>query len=415
MKKYLFALLWLVAQMAQAQEWAALPSDEIFALARKEAFAGERNAARQKLHHVLSANPDYADVRILLARTYAWDARYDSAEHHLKLVLLGQPKNQDALNALADTYIWSEAWENALQTANMALRHYPTFPDFLYKKALSLSETNQPTQAVNTLNELLVIDPTEKRAIELREKLAIAGLRWSTRVSGTLDLFSKNFDPAFTGFAQLSRTNNWGLATLRVNYASRFNLEGIQPEIDLYPTLGKKMYGYLNYGYSQSALFPEHRLGAEVFAGLPAHLEGSLGVRYLHFPNPVTMYTGSIGWYYRKLWMSFRPFITPNKQVGTTTSAAFTLRRYFRSSNSYLQASGGFGFSPEARLQSAAGLSADDIFVLGTQRIGLGFQSELSHRLFVGAMADFTRQETTLAQGDHLYITSLTGYFIYRF
>ena len=100
-----------------------------------------------------------------------------------------------------------------------------------------------------------------------------------------------------------------GVLVARVNYANRFDLSGLQYEVDVYPLIGERAYAYLNYGYSSDALFPEHRVGGEYFQGLPGGWEVSAGVRHLRFDESVTLYTGSIGKYWGNNWLSFRPWV----------------------------------------------------------------------------------------------------------
>jgi YaiO family outer membrane protein len=215
----------------------------------------------------------------------------------------------------------------------------------------------------------------------------------------------------------LRRTNSWGSAFFRLNQASRFSSTGFQPEIDLYPRIANGVYAYLNYGYSESVLFPKHRIGAEVFSKLPKSLEASLGFRYLYFgpDSKVIIYTGSFGWYFKNYWLSLRPFITPGNP-GTSFSSILSLRRYFKDADNYLGIDAGLGFSPdERRIQSGAGLSPDDIYVLKTQRVGLVCQKTFPHHFIVNVRCAFINQELLFDQGQYVLITSSQVAILKRF
>jgi YaiO family outer membrane protein len=134
-----------------------------------------------------------------------------------------------------------------------------------------------------------------------------------------------------------------GSLIARVNLARRFAMTGAQMEVDAYPTLNKNTYAYANAGYSSSTIFPEWRLGAELFRILPRAYEGSIGFRHLRFPDdPVTLFTGSVGRYTGPYWVSLRPFVR-NRPGGTKASANLTARRYGADAENYVDVRIGYG------------------------------------------------------------------------
>lgn len=417
MKKFLFIFLFSGSLISFSQEWKNLGTDELFELARAEAFDGDRKKAREMLIYLKEKSPNYADVRILLGRTYAWDGDRERAKKEFKKVLENNPDYQDALNALIDVQMWGDEYKSALSTANIGLKYYPTFEDFIYKKASSLNSLERYEEASATLNDLLAINPASERGIALRQTIKVSQLRYDLDVRVGADFFSRTFDPAYYGSLALGRKNDWGSSLARVNYSRRFSDSGIQGEIDLYPTIKKGVYGYLNYGFSKSSLFPDHRFGAEVFTKLPKSFEGSIGLRHLIFsPTNITIYTGSLGWYYKSMWLSARPFITPDKKAGTSFSIGLTARRYFSNPSTYFELSGGFGYSPDVRtIQSGQGLATDELFTLKAQRFGLAVQKQLKYNWIASLNANFAHQELTFDLGNYVWITSIVGNITYRF
>jgi YaiO family outer membrane protein len=417
MKKIVILLLLISTFTVSSQDWKNKDSDELFEMARDEAFNGNRVKAREMLIYLLDKSPNYADVRILLGRTYAWDGDRERAKKAFKRVLESDPDNQDALNALIDVQMWGDEYKSALSTANIGIKYYPTFEDYIYKKASSLASLERFEEANATLNQLLEINPAHEKGLALRKSIKESQLRYSLNVRLGADFFSRNFDPAYYGSMQLSRNNDWGSSIGRINYSRRFNEAGIQGEVDLYPIIKKGVYGYLNYGFSKSSLFPDHRFGAEVFSKLPKSFEGSLGLRHLIFaPTSFTIYTGSLGWYYKSMWLSARPFITPDKNAGTSFSIGLTARRYFNNPSTFLEFSGGFGYSPDIRtIQSGQGLATDEIFTLKAQRFGIGFNKLLKYNWIASLDTNFVHQELTFDLGNYVWITSIIGNITYRF
>ncbi|MEX0274208.1 MAG: YaiO family outer membrane beta-barrel protein, partial [Flavobacteriaceae bacterium] len=99
--------------------------------------------------------------------------------------------------------------------------------------------------------------------------------------------------------------------------------------------------------YSQAPIFPDHRVGAELYGNLPNNMELSLGGRYLDFPSSkVSIFTGSVGRYMGDYYVSVRPYYTP--QSGKRDGLAGTLMaRKYRDANTYLGASFGMGYMPD--------------------------------------------------------------------
>ncbi len=404
------------SKVAISQDWKDLDTDELFLKARTEAFDGDREVSQEMLKFILISSPDYADVRILLGRTYAWEGERKEAIIEFQLVLKKEPDYKDALNAMIDVLMWDDQYDEALSYANTALKFHPTFEDFLYKKANILKNLERFEDAGMAINQLLLINPASDRGQELRRSIKAAQLRYSTTFTSEVNLFSRTFDPAYTESLSLGRTQKWGSIIARANVSRRFNSTGLQGEVDLYPSLGAGKYAYLNYGYSASSLFPQHRFGAEVYTKLPKSFEGSIGLRHLVFAQNITIYTGTLGWYHRSMWISLRPFITPDKAAGTSISLGVTARRYFSNPSTYLELIGGFGYSPDIRrIQTANGLDANEIYTLNAQRGGVSIQKAFRYNLNASLGYTLVRQELSFDVNNFVFIHSLTGSINYKF
>lgn len=144
-----------------------------------------------------------------------------------------------------------------------------------------------------------------------------------------------SFESWKLGFLSYSHRFGFGKTILRVNQAERFGRDGTQFEIDAYPKLRDGTYMYLNYGYSEDSIFPEHRWGAEIFQSLPRSFEGSLGVRRLDFASSnVTLWTGSIAKYSGNYWIALRPYYN-QRDTRSSLSGEIKVRNYFRSADDY--------------------------------------------------------------------------------
>jgi YaiO family outer membrane protein len=316
--------------------------------ARNLAVSGERAKARQICKAILQKefNPDAA---LLLARTYAWDGLADSTRLILNDVLKRLPGHFEALDAYADVEYWSGNYATAIDYCNQALEKEPRAEAILLKKAKILHSDRQFQEAVTTLEMLIRLNPAHSEAMQKLVEFRPDVLKNTIRVNYVLDYFDQAFNrkPWQLGSLSYGRKTSAGTFIARANLASRYTRSGFQGEIDAFPRINANNYGYLNYGFSQSTVFPKHRVGAEWYHNFPKSFEASAGARLLYFnKTPVDIYTVTVGKYLGNYWLSARAFITPDTTV-TAVSGQLQMRRYFADPESYLGIRLGYGVSPD--------------------------------------------------------------------
>ena len=192
--------------------------------------------------------------------------------------------------------------------------------------------------------------------------------------------------------AELSAKTGRGTLVARVNQAERFGRSGLQVEADAYPRLTRRLYAYLNAGVSGAEIFPERRLGGELYASLPRAVEASLGARRLEFTQTdVTIYTGSLGKYAGNYYVSARPYVTP-RDDGTSVSGTLLVRRYFSSAQSYATLVAGAGRAPtDSPLEFELGRTQ-------SYRLGLYGKTPLRERLGVRWAFGWEHEEITVTR-----------------
>jgi YaiO family outer membrane protein len=155
------------------------------------------------------------------------------------------------------------------------------------------------------------------------------------------------------------------------------------------------MYGYLDYGYSASGLFPRHRLGAEIYSRIGSAIEGSLGGRAFTFPgsSSVLIGTGTVTFYAGAFYVSLRPFFTA-RDAEWATSGTLTVRYYTSAADDYLSARFGSGYSADERwLQSSNGFSGRGVYFLASQFGGIGAIQSVRRDISLIVDISLTRQE----------------------
>lgn len=389
-------------------------ADARFSEARGLAFAGHYADAIAIMQQILAVAPAYHDVRVFYARTLAWEKSFDSARLEVNKVLEVQ-QTEEAWETAIDIETWSHQFDDGLSRVNDGLRWFPNSEGLLYRKAVLLHELGMIRDASDVLAQLLAIHPSNESATRLMQSIKAERQTSQLQVSTGVDVFSRQFDPAYYAMVQAGHTLHQGTVLARANYSHRFSRSGVQVEVDAYPRISGKLYGFLNYGYSGSELFPKHRMGVELFAKLPANLELSAGYKYLQFTGApqVNIFTGSLNWYVRQWLISYRPYVV-HTQPGFGYSSSVSVRYYMGDAESFLSLTGTSGFAPDdRRLQSSSGLSGESIARLGAQRVGLMYQQKVPRSWIIQFSVFAGKQE--LSPGNTINVGSVVAGLRKRF
>lgn len=391
-----FALLSLWGG-AQEVEYTGNPDTSYFT-ARSLAFDGQREIARDTLNRVLSKYPDYTDVRSLLASTYSWDGKYDDAREQFNHIISSERKNKEVWIAAIKNEIYAEDYYIALGLSNKALLYLKDDADVVMLKSRALKNLKE--------KETAPVDTTVTLAKESFEsKIPKNNLTFAN----SIDVFDIVYDPMVYSSISYSRKTKVGSIIPRINYANRFETHGLQYELDFYPKFSKTFYAYLNYGYSDAPIFPDHRVGAELYANLPKAFEFSIGVRYLDFSTTkATVYTGSIGLYRGNYYFSLRPYVTPQNTGDISFSGGLLARKYLRDGENYFGVNMGMGYAPELK-QFRAGdeLLAETLLFIESERLAFEYQftgkkNPNSYNVNLGVV----RQELVFDSGNFVWSVS---------
>ena len=305
-------------------------------------------------------------------------------------------KNKKAWVAAIKNEITAQEFYIALGLANKALTFLENDDDLMVMKAYA-------TMKLNSKNKL----PETKTPP--KDSLVESPLNNRLMVSNSFEVFDKVYESMIYTSVAYQRETKAGTIIPRINYNNRFQTHGVQYEMDFYPKFSKKLYGYLNYGYSESPIFPDHRVGAELYANLPKKLEASAGIRFLDFADAkVMIYTGSLGLYSGNYYLSLRPFITPNPNGDVGVSGNLLIRKYLKDANNYLGLRVGMGFTPELKqLRSGEELLAETLLYVESQQLQfeyqfLGWVKSNNYRANLGV----TRQELIFDSNNFFWAVS---------
>lgn len=388
---------------AQQLEYSGDP-DASFRSAREIAFAGDRNAARDTLLLILTKYPDYTDVRNLLAKTYSWDGAYEEARKQFNIITSKQPSNKEVWMAAIKNEIYAENYPTALGLANKALQYIANDTEILALKE----------QATNAVTALQVDAKNSEIGKTVIQELKVP--KNTVSLTTSVDVFDIVFDPMFYTSLSYSRATKYGSIIPRINYSNRFNTNGTQFEVDAYPKFAKGVYAYLNYGYSESSIYPNHRAGAEVYMNLSKAMEVSLGARYLDFiTNKVVIYTGSYGMYKGNYYFSFRSYVTPSANSPVNISGNILVRKYLKDKDNYIGLNLSYGYASDLKqFKNGDVLLAETLLYLESQQVGFEYQFTVKENPNAfKASIGVTRQELSFDPGNFFLATTIG--FNYQF
>jgi len=362
-----------------AQDTNTLTSDELFTQARnipKEKANYPKIINTLKL--ALEKSPDYADIRLFLGRVYTWNDDLDSARYQFNQVISKEPKNIEAYSAIFDVEYWNDNYARALDHANQGLLYDPNSSELLIKKAKALNALKDSRQALAILKSYSKnnLSDTVKSYYDLLRKENAKNL---IDVSYEYVYFDKRFDdPWHYTSIDYTRNTSLGSITGRLMYSNRFKTDGLQGEVEAYPSISKGIYAYVGAGYSQSDIFPRFRAGLSLYYTLPKSFDAETGFRYLDFnPNKTYIFVLALGKYTGNFYFNLKSYLSPDVDI-FSHSYTFSARYYFSDRYNFIGAQLGTGISPDDRARNIMGEGN-----LHTYKFGLNYSRDLFNNFTV--------------------------------
>ncbi|MGY5354119.1 YaiO family outer membrane beta-barrel protein [Wenyingzhuangia sp. IMCC45467] len=390
-KVTLFFILTFCAQFVIAQD---LSSDELFTQARKAAFDEDDYPKAILLSkQALEKSPNYADIRIFLGRIYTWSDKKNEARQAFKMVLENTPENEEATIAYTNLEFWNNNSRGALKIINAGLTHHPNSIDLLVYKARLLNDIKKWEEAEGVVEQILKKEPKNEKARALLIKIKDNSFKNQIGVSYEYVYFDEGFngrDPWQLASLDYSTQTPIGSVIARVNYANRFLSNGLQYEIDAYPSFTENFRAYMSVGYSDSSIFPDYRAGLSLYYDLPKSFEAEAGFRYLNFGSDTWIYTASIGKYYSSFWFNLRTYLTPSNN-DLSRSFSFSTRYYYSGTDDYFGIRIGTGLSPDD--SANANLIGTSTYKLISHNINLNYRKTFNTFNVITFSFGFENQE----------------------
>ena len=398
------------------------------------AYEGKTNTAHNMLYLMINKPATDIDTSILWASTLSWRGDYDLARAEFNAILSTTKNNREIWISAVKNELYAKNYATALGLSNKALVHIVNDKELIRLKAIATEGINglqyaedgwyNVDSAVKTKlvkgkkQKPTVAKNIEDKNEELERKTPVTEekLKNSVMVNSSVTVFDQRFDPITTSSIAYKRQTPFGSIIPRINNSNRVGKNGIQLDLDLYPKIAKGFYAYVNYGYSESDLYPNHKVGGDIYYNHKSGLEFSGGGRFINFTTrDIKSITNSIGYYKGNYYFSLRSYITPESNNLTRVSGNLLVRKYLKDAENYMGLNAGYGFSPELRqFTSGDQLLAETLLYIESQRLSFEYQftskNNLSaYRTNVGVL----RQEQSFDPGSYFY--SISAGLTYEF
>lgn len=430
-RTYLTLLFGLLLFWGQAQDMAYNdPAIGGYYKAKNLAFEGNLVAAKDILKKMDTKSPKNIAPAILLARIYSWEGNYEEARKRFNRITSVERGSADIWIYAVKNELYAKNDATALGLANKALFYVKE--DKEIERLKSLATLNIKNREYLPLEPEVGIDLTRGSKKKVQAKAEAKETKSSTEpgvvegeapkkpaeekvlnnrlgIRNSFTVFDAVYDPMFYSSISYRRQTLAGSIIPRINYSNRLNKSGVQYDIDFYPKFSKRFYAYLNYGYSNASIYPNHKVGGDLYANLPGAFEFSAGMRHISFDTKnVSVITNSLGHYRGNYYFSLRSYITPQPNNLTRISGNLLVRKYFRDGENFFGVNVGMGYSPELRqLRDGDELLAETLLYIESQRLSFQYQytPKKSPNIYVANLG-VARQELAYDTGNFFWSVS---------
>jgi len=363
------------------------------------AYEGKHKEAKDKLIQILSITPTNTEARSLLARIYSWSGQYNKARNEFNKITSIDRKNRSAWISTIKNELYAKQEAIALGMAYKALLYLKNDTEIERLKEISYKRLNDKKypklgwhnkeSTIKTSKDLkkeskkkaLLKEANNNKPIDsLEAKTPVYKDVLNNRVSirNLYTVFNDRYDPMFFSSISYKRQTLAGSIIPRINYSNRLGKNGLQYDLDFYPKFSKRFYAYLNYGFSNASIYPNHKFGGDLYTNLklPGAYEFSAGGRFIKFKTKeVVSFTNSFGHYRGNYYFSLRSYVTPRPNNQTRVSGNILVRKYLKDADNYWGVNFGMGVSPELRqIVSGDVVLAETQLFIESQRLSLEYQ-----------------------------------------
>ncbi|WP_064101341.1 YaiO family outer membrane beta-barrel protein [Legionella oakridgensis] len=320
---------------------------------------------------LLLETPDNPDARLFLGLAYYQTRQYNKAYEILNTTLASYPDYLDVRLALINTLLAQKRYSKAFEIIQEGLERHADDVSLQMAKVKLMTLQGKELQAVKELNDILNTHQNYQPAIDLKKKLTLKARHKKKSIKRTIandqiltketqsqyvfSMFTNNMDvtmPAqYWNYSSVSlyRHSENVHYGIELNYANRFNHNGIQGGLVFMPKLSRNTQLRLAYfSANQPELFPDHTVYGELYQNVLDNVTVSGGGYYQKLSNTYfNTYTGSIDVYASRFLFSFRPLYYQTKSGPDSILYRLHVRFYADNPDQYVGLIGYIGSSPD--------------------------------------------------------------------
>lgn len=328
--------------------------------ARELAVNKQYREAQSLCVRVLEVFPDDYEALFLLGNIQAWMGNFADARKIYESLLARYFDSYELIAAVIDLSLWEENYAEAIQRADYGLEIYPNDKELSIKKATAFQRMGDRERANEIINSLMAVYPNDDD-IQLFYTSSLDLIKLNA-VSGEYTFNTYNLPTPRTWQmfgAKYYRSNDLGTLVGGLNYGvvtsdtvPLVDRSGVQFEIDAYPVFEKqKRYFHLRYGFSPSAVFARHRVGAYVYQELMTGWEVNAGFTFSHYRNQVDttnvlIFQAGLNKYWQGFMAGFLVSFAPTP-LRLSQGYTVMVRKYFDRPDNWFQLAASAGVYPE--------------------------------------------------------------------
>ncbi|MDT0688326.1 YaiO family outer membrane beta-barrel protein [Salegentibacter sp. F188] len=352
MKNFLFFLvaLCLTPQTVTAQQTTETNTDSLYYKALDSYKEEEFNKSLRLTNQALELAPEYHDIRILQVRNYWALGDLNKADDDLELLLKEAPQYVDTKPLALQRIGKFTDKEKALNFVNRLEEIYPNDTSIKIQKAqllLKLKRRKEAREIAFQSIEDTGISGPDRYVLQIILNRTVSN---EIAFNYQLNNFSEDYNREswHTISAEFQHNLNRTAVIGRVNYTDRAYDQGTLYELEAYPVINDRMYGFINAGFSDGTLFPNYRGSASLFYNFAQIFEAEVGGRLLGFDNS-SFFTGILGLtaYQGSFYLNARTFIGPERLNQLVQNYQFNIRYYFGNADNFFFGRLGSGISPD--------------------------------------------------------------------
>ena len=371
-----------------AQEITETNSDIIYHNAL-EAYKNAAYPASLKLtKRGLELAPEYHDIRILQIRNLWALNQFNAADSDLDYLLKEAPEYGELKPLILQRTNRFDKDEEALGFIDHVEKFYPGEIAFQVRKAQFYLNTKRRAEARSLAMDLIRREDLTSGDRYTLETILRQTITDEIGVNYQYIGFSEDYkagDPWHSISGEYQHNFGRTATIARATYSERGSRDGILYELEAYPVLSKRLYTFVNLGFSNGELFPDLRGSLSVFYNFAKVFEAELGGRFQKY-NEERFYTGILGltFYHQKFYFNARTFLGPEINDQIIQNYQGNIRYYYSGPDNYVFLRIGNGISPDERILSTQALE-NPLLEAYYGTLGVNFNIGIHHFFQAGA------------------------------